>query len=145
MSKDNAERAAQPLQAVPAPNQTPLEQKILRIKAGQKLKATELKRLTMPLFSMSHTPMMVCLMLGEIKEAEFIIDIPGKPDSKPQVIHCLNADDGIEGLLIVNAIMASALKRDGKPLTGRAFKFVAHDIREGKKYRDVEVIEIDLQ
>lgn len=94
---------------------------------------------------MAHTIRLVVEVLEEPKEAEFIVELPGKKDSKPTVIKVRNLDTGEIGLLIVNAIIGSALQRVEKPLIGKYFQFSARDIREGKKYRDIDVVEMEVE
>ena len=114
------------------------------VKEGSRvMRFREKQRLTLPVFSLAHTPIMVIKILSEPHEADFIIEVAGKKDSKPTVIECLNLDTDERGLLIVNAIMASAFLKAQPPLTGRYFKLTSRNIREGKKYRDIDVVELE--
>lgn len=111
----------------------------------------EKQELTLPVISMAHTPLLVCRVLDEIHEADFVVEIPGKPDSKPFIVTVLNLDDDSKGLLILNTIMKSALEKcialdpDHKALAGRYFKFTTKDKREDKKYLNIHVVEMEVK
>lgn len=99
-------------------------------------------KLTTPLYSMAHLPTLTVRAESEPYEADFVLALPGKDDSKPTVMKVTNMDDGEVAVLILNSIMLSSLLRAGGSLTGRFFKFTANGIREGKNYRDIEVEEM---
>lgn len=100
------------------------------------------QKLTTPLYSMAHLASLTVQATSEPYEADFVLQLPGKDDSKPTVIKVTNMDDGEDAVLILNSIMLSSLLRAGGPLTGRFFKFTANGIREGKNYRDIDVEEL---
>lgn len=120
---------------------TPADLEKLQEKRKRKYKAV--KQLTTPLWSMSHTPTLLIRAEGEPHEADFTLAIPGKPDSKPLVLGCCNLDTDEKGLLVLNALMSSALARAGGLINGRIFEFKANGKKEGKDYLDVKVTEMD--
>lgn len=91
---------------------------------------------------MAHLASLTVQATSEPYEADFVLQLPGKDDSKPTVIKVTNMDDGEDAVLILNSIMLSSLQRAGGSLTGRFFKFTANGIREGKNYRDIDVEEL---
>lgn len=122
-----------------------------RLKQGQKLSLVEHNKLTLPVLSMAHLAVVIVLILDEIHEADFIVEMPGKADSRPKVITVTNIGDdtencktGEDGILIVNSIMESALTKAGGSLIGRMFKISSKGMREGKQYRDIDITEMKL-
>jgi hypothetical protein len=119
------------------------EEKPQLVKEGKRvLKLKEKQRLTLPVFSLAHTPIMIIKALEDPHEADFVVEIEGKKDSKPTILTVLNVDTNEVGHLICNTIMLSAFQRSGYPLTGKYFKLTGGDIREGKRYRTVDVMEM---
>ena len=47
-------------------------------------------------------------------------------------------------LLICNSLIKSAFERAGTPLAGRYFAIRAGDIVAGKRYRHVDIVELEL-
>jgi hypothetical protein len=115
----------------------------------RRLKLREKQQLTLPVFSLAHTPIMTVRVLDEIHEADFVLEIPGKPDSKPLVVTVMNLDTDEKGILVVNAIMKSAFEKcvatdpQKHALTGRYFSLSARGKREDKKYLDINVVEME--
>jgi hypothetical protein len=46
--------------------------------------------------------------------------------------------------LICNAVLASAFRRAGEPLAGRYFAIRAGEIVAGKRYRKIDVVELEV-
>lgn len=113
-----------------------------KLQEKKRPKYKPVKQLTIPLWSMSHTPTLLIRAEGEPHEADFTLAIPGKPDSKPLVLGCRNLDTDETGLLVLNTLMSSALTRAGGLLSGRIFEFKANGKKEGKDYLDVRVTEM---
>lgn len=102
------------------------------------------KHLTIPLVSMAHVPLLTAEILGEPYVDENIKALGKDTKVAPTVVLVMDLDDNTEKLLVVNAIIASALGKAGYPITGRFFQFRAGTIREGKAYRDIDVTEMML-
>ena len=100
------------------------------------------QHLTIPLLSMAHLPTLTCKILSEPYRDEKITALGKDTKIAPTVILVYDLDAEKEGLLVVNAIIASAFERAGGSLTGRYFNFTAGTIREGKNYRDIDVTEL---
>src|SRR5579859_583302 len=103
------------------------------------------QRLTVPLYSMAHLASLICRADSEIFEADFNVEIPGKADSKPQVMRIWDIEKDCAALLILNTIMLSSLLRSGDKLEGRYFKFTSGGQRDGKQYRDIVVEELEME
>jgi hypothetical protein len=101
------------------------------------------QRLTIPLISMAHLPILTCRIVGEPYQDDKIIAVGKDVKQAPTVVRVFNLDTNDEALLVVNALIASAFERAGYPLTGRYFQMRAGTIREGKNYRDIDVSEME--
>jgi hypothetical protein len=75
------------------------------------------------------------------------LPVSGKQDTdiETTMIDCINQDNGEECMLICNAIIESAFERCTPPLKGRFFELQIGDIRAGKRYRDVDIYELEPQ
>jgi hypothetical protein len=93
---------------------------------------------------MAHLPLLMCKILGEPYQDEKITAAGKDQMLAPVVVRVLNLDTSEEALLVVNAIIASAFTRAVPPLTGRYFQFRSSGIRDGKKYRDIDVCEMEF-
>jgi hypothetical protein len=87
----------------------------------------------------------MCRILGEPYQDEKITAAGKDQMMTPTVVKVLNLDTQSEALLVVNAIIASAFARAIPPLTGRYFQFKSSGIRDGKKYRDIDVCEMEYE
>lgn len=108
------------------------------VKAKRKFKAAQ--RLTIPLFSLSHTPLMLVEVKAEMYEADMSIGEVSEKAGKPTVCLVLNLDTEMEGLLICNEIVKSTFMRVPDGYVGKVFRLEAGQIRDGKKYRDIDIV-----
>jgi hypothetical protein len=92
---------------------------------------------------MAHLPILVCRILGEPYQDDRIVALGKDSKTPPWVILVFDMDGDRECLLVVNAIIAAAFVRAGSPLAGRYFRFTAGSIRDGKNYRDIDVMELE--
>lgn len=91
---------------------------------------------------MAHEAKIVARMLGEPYVDTKIKALGKDSNSAPTVISILDYDTEKEALLVVNTIIMSAFEASGFPVTGKIFSFTAGTIREGKNYRDIDVVEM---
>jgi len=101
------------------------------------------QRLTIPLISMAHLPLLVARILSDPYQDEKITALGKDSAIAPTVVKIFNLDTQEEALLVVNVLIASAFERAGKPLVGRLFRFVGGEVRDGKRYRDIDVCEME--
>lgn len=105
-------------------------------------------RVTKPLLSMKHQPLLYVKILSEPAESDIVIgETRGK--EKMKVAEVVNLLTGEESLLICSTVVLSTfekLKGDNPDapvsIVGRCFKLKSGDIKEGKKYRTVDIYEI---
>lgn len=88
---------------------------------------------------------LTCQVLSAPYTAEDITGMGAETNTKPTVCRVLNLDTDEQGLLVVNAIIASAFAKVEGGILNKYFQLRGGDIREGKKYRDITVtlMEID--
>lgn len=120
-------------------NQTPLQQSNQQQAEKSKRSFRPAKKLTIPLFSLSHTPIMLIEVLGEMYEAEMSIGEASDKAGKPTVCLVLNLDTDSEGLLICNEIVKSSFIKVEGGYVNKVFRLEAGSIREGKRYRDIDI------
>ena len=63
---------------------------------------------------------------------------------KTWVVEITDVLQGTPWLLVCNALIRSAFERAGTPLAGRYFAIRSGDIVAGKRYRHIEIIELEL-
>lgn len=100
---------------------------------------------TKPLFSLKHQPTLAVKITAAIMETDISFSEVQNTTQKPRVVECINLETGEEGMLIASAVVESSLMRnyaDGS-YVGKCFLFQAGTIKEGKKYRTVQVYEIE--
>jgi hypothetical protein len=61
-------------------------------------------------------------------------------DNKPTLVKVLNLDTNEIGLLIANSIIKSTFEAVEGGYVGKVFQLRAGDIRDGKKYRDIDIV-----
>lgn len=97
--------------------------------------------LTKPLVSMNHRKELIC----EITVEPYEMNIPtanlNGASGNTHVVDVIDSETAGEAILILTSVMKSALERAGGDLKGRIFRFQGGEIREGKRYRDVQVEE----
>lgn len=104
--------------------------------------ATVKSRVTKPLVSMAHIQEFFCKVLSEMRESDMELETSGKK-GKAQVIDVIDLSTGDEAILICNTIMQSSFAKLEGGIVGRCFLLKAGGIKEGKKYRQIDVYEID--
>ena len=102
------------------------------------------QQLTLPLISMAHRDILLCQVLSEPSPADF--ELGPSNEKPPMLCRVLDYDIPGEALLICNALVISAFDRAQGKLTGRYFKLVSGEMKEGKqfKYRDIRIDEMEI-
>lgn len=103
------------------------------------------RRLTVPLVSMAHTPILVCLVKGEPVTMHITTGVGKEKSADPTVVPIVNLDTGEDGLLICNTIILSAFSKIEGGVTGKYFSLRSSGIRDGKAYRDIDIVEMELE
>lgn len=102
------------------------------------------RTLTRPLTSISHCKEIMVTVTQEMYAYE--LPTKGRSDKMQPatILEGTDAESGEEILLILNAMMKSALERAGAPLIGRTFAFREQGVRADKNYRVVDVVEVEV-
>mgnify|MGYP000255302535 CR=1 FL=1 len=104
-------------------------------------KPKQYHRLTLPLFSLAHTPEMEIEVRGKFRRAS----MPGlakNDDGMVTLLPCIDLSSGEEGLLLAYTVVQSAIERSTDDYVGHQYKIVRGDKKPGKAYYDVEVFEV---
>lgn len=101
------------------------------------------KRLTVPIISMAHTEQLFVEILNDIETR--VIEGFGKGErGGVELLRIKNLQDNQEYDLVVSAVIKSTLQTAGD-YVGKKYLFKAGLIREGKKYRTVDIYELEAQ
>lgn len=101
------------------------------------------RKLTLDATSITRLGQVVCRIDGELETIEMPPQTKGGPVSHAAAVPIFDLVRTESYLLICNSLIVSALQRAGAPLTGRYFAMRAGEIKAGKRYRSVEVIELE--
>ena len=116
------------------------------VNGGAVVKSITMKRtLTRNIVSMAHTRELLCTFTSE--PYKFKLAVAGRSDTMQDadVADIVNLETGEESMLVLNTVMLSAITRDGKPTSGRSFAFRQGSVRADKKYRVVDVVEVEVE
>jgi hypothetical protein len=120
---------------------TATEEKSLAVKPETlKLK----RRLTMDATSISRLKQVICRIDGEFESIEMPPAAKGAEPGAAVAVPITDVITQTQYLLICNSLIVSALQRATPPLVGRLFAMRAGEIKVGKRYRMVEVFEVEL-
>lgn len=116
------------------------------VNGGSPIKSVTFRRLlTPPLVAMAHRRE----LLFECKSEMYQRSLPGGGRTEKELpatlIDGIDLETGEVITLICNAMMKSAFERATPPLINRAFGLRSGDIKADKKYRIIDVIEIDVE
>jgi hypothetical protein len=101
------------------------------------------KTLTKNLFSIAHSRQLIIKCTSEIYEQKLPVSGRAKQeDTDTKLVDIVNMETGDEGALICNALIVKAFETAGGSLTGRVFGIREGGIKEGKKYRSVDMVEL---
>lgn len=98
-------------------------------------------QLTTPIISMAHVEELYCECLGEVTQKR--IGGFGKgPNGEVDMVEVLNLETSQRGQLVVSAVLKSVFEQS-KPVTGKRFLIKQGVKIEGKRYRPLDVYELD--
>ena len=107
-------------------------------------KLKPVRRLTLDATSLVRLGEVICQTTGELE----LIDMPGPGNngakSQAWAVPIFDVVHGTNYLLIANAVIVGALRRAGEPLAGKYFAMRAGEIKAGKRFRQCEVIQLEL-
>jgi hypothetical protein len=102
------------------------------------------RKLTMDATSIARLNQVICRAQGELESIEMPPTVAGGPKSTAVAVPILDVVTMKEYLLICNSLIVSAFQRAGSPLEGRYFALRSGEIKAGKRYRQVDVMELEL-
>ena len=105
-------------------------------------KYTRKERLTVGFTSMAHRKTLYCKVLTEPYQSDIEFS-NGKDKSCPMICNIIDLESGEESYLICSAIILSVFKKYGDKLVGKAFELNQAPKIEGKKYRALDIYEIE--
>ena len=108
----------------------------------EQLKA--LRPLTLDATSIKRLSQVVCVTLGELTVQEMPGFDAARTPTKTYTVDIQDIVTGQSWCLICNAVLSSAFKRAGEPLKGRYFAIRDRGEKPGKRYRDLEAVELEL-
>lgn len=100
------------------------------------------RKLTLDLISISKLEEVIIGAQGELTVTELPSKFTENGKANAWTLDAFNVMTGEEFMLACNTVLASALRRAGEPLTGRYFAIRVGEIKPGKRYRTVEVVEV---
>jgi len=127
---------------------TPFQQSQLRVQNIANLARPKLKlarKLSLPLFSIGHTPLITAQILGDMFMGDMSLGDFGEAESKPYLCHIMNLEDMQEGFLICNAVIKSTLEKLEGGYVGRYFQFRDLGKADGKRYRTVDIALMEVE
>jgi hypothetical protein len=104
--------------------------------------------LTRPLVAIAHTGRMIIECTSEMREETLMA--AGRTDKEApatliDVVDWTNPEAPIECMLVCNAMMKTGFTRYGGALTGKFFAVAGGDIVADKRYRHVDIREINVE
>lgn len=102
------------------------------------------RQLTLDATSIARLKQVICRIEGELETIEMPPATKGGPPTTAAAVPIFDLVNNTSYLLICNSLIVSALQRAGGPLAGRYFAMRAGEIKAGKRYRSVEVIELEV-
>ena len=105
-------------------------------------KYTRKERLTVGFTSMAHRKTLFCKVLTEPYQSDIEFS-NGKDKSCPMICNIIDLESGEESYLICSAIILSVFKKYGDMLINASFEISQAPKIEGKKYRALDIYEID--
>jgi hypothetical protein len=102
------------------------------------------RKLTMDATSIARLGQVVCRVEGELEVIEMPPVAKGAAASQAYAVPIYDVITDQQWLLICNSLIVSAFNRAGPPLNGRYFALRAGEIKTGKRYRHVDVMELEV-
>ena len=105
-------------------------------------KFTRKEKLTVGFISMAHLKVLYCKVLSPMVESE--VEFTNATEkTHPQVCMVVDLESGEESYLICSAIICSVFLKYGDSLVGHEFEIAQAPKIEGKKYRSLDLYEIE--
>jgi len=98
-------------------------------------------RLTIPIISMAHTEQLFAKVTGKMLD-EHIESFGKGAEGLVSFLPVINLQDNQPAKLVASAVIKSALEKYGD-YVGKSFMFKAGIVAEGKKYRMVDIYELE--
>ena len=102
------------------------------------------RQLTLDATSIARLGEVLCQTTGELEQ----IEMPGNGNKgEVNMAWAVPITDLLrttQYLLICNALLVSAFNRAGQPLAGKYFAIRSGEIKAGKRYRTVDVVQLEL-
>jgi hypothetical protein len=95
------------------------------------------------LISISKLGQLVMMCQSELKLTSLPSKYAENGKADAYTIDVMDCETGEEIMLACNTVLTSKLKRAGEPLAGRYFAVRVKEIVAGKRYRDVDVVELE--
>jgi hypothetical protein len=102
------------------------------------------RKLTMDATSISRLGQVVCQVTGEMEVIQMPAVGAGNGKSDAVAVPIIDLLQKVDYLLICNSLIVSAFQRAGTPLAGRYFAIRSGEIKAGKRYRSVDIVELQL-
>lgn len=102
------------------------------------------RKLTLDATSIARLGEVLCQTTGELEQIEMPGNGKGHEVSMAWAVPITDLLHTTQYLLICNALLVSALKRAGEPLAGKYFAIRSGEIKAGKRYRSVDVVQLEL-
>jgi hypothetical protein len=102
------------------------------------------RRLTMDATSIARLKHVICRIDGEFESIEMPPAAKGADPGAAVAVPITDLVNNVQYLLICNSLIVSALQRAVPPLVGRYFAIKAGEIKAGKRYRQVDIFELEL-
>lgn len=102
------------------------------------------RKLTLDATSIARLKQVICRIDGELEVIEMPPAAKGAAPGQAVGVPITDVVTQTQYLLICNSLIVSALRRAGEPLTGKYFALRAGEIKAGKRYRHVDVMELEV-
>lgn len=106
-------------------------------------KLTRKRRLTVDVTNISKLGELLALTQSDLYTRELPSTFHPSGKATVYCVDVVNVLTGEEYMLACNTVLASALQRAGTPLAGRYFAIRCGEIVAGKRYRRVDVVELE--
>lgn len=101
------------------------------------------RRLTVDVTNLQKLGQVLCMTQSELYVKELPSQFHPSGKSPAYCVDIVNLHGGEELMLVCNTVLASALQRAGEPLAGRYFAMRCGEVVAGKRYRRVDVVELE--
>lgn len=112
-----------------------------------KLNFKKTKLITIPLLKLELDVPVYVKLTGEYFVGKEVKGVGEKAKMEPAVLcHCINLETGEQQQIILNSVIKANLDEAyaNHGYVNKSFEFIKHDKREGKRYNDFSLAEIEL-